>query len=152
MDLQAYRYAMRLLGRQDYSERKIKKKMLAKNFSSQEIEQVITLLKEENYVNEKRFACHEIIKLITKGYAPPLIQIFLKRQEISAPSEQLEKWIHLSYQEMKLTQEDQIKKMIQLRKKRHQKKDHQYNVRLLRHLLSRGHDRELCETILDIEF
>ena len=149
--MKAYRYAINLLGRRDYSEKMLRNKMTVKGFIAKDIEYVIRFLKDKNYLNEYRFANRQIIRLILKGYAPPLIRLHLKKMDVFASAENIDSWIEEAYEEIKITQEDQIKKLIQLRQKRYEKKEDK-KLHLLRYLLSKGHDRDTCMTLLNIEF
>ncbi|MCY4523656.1 MAG: RecX family transcriptional regulator [Halobacteriovoraceae bacterium] len=149
MNSKAYQYGIRLVSKQDYPEAKIKNKMLAKGFSCQETKDAIENLKSKNYLNERRFTQRQISKLISKGYAAVLIKMHLDRLKIAISSEEINNHIDDCYQEMRITPEKQIIKLIKSRDQKYDKKGNKKKDYMLRYLLSRGHEKELCEKILN---
>ena len=137
----ARNHALKLLCKQDYSQRALIQKMHAKGFASFEIEDVLAQLKKDGLFDEKRYTRRRIRQLISKGYSRHFIKSSLDRSDIPVSMEFIEE----IFDELKTTEQKQIEKLIRLKKRRYDK------LKIFRHLLSRGHDRELCESLLEEE-
>ncbi|OBX08250.1 recombinase RecX [Gallibacterium salpingitidis] len=64
----ALAYVLKLLAIRDYSEYELRCKMQAKNFSAQEIEEVIAKCQARNWQSDLRFCEHFLLSRVQKGY------------------------------------------------------------------------------------
>ena len=58
----ALNYAVRLLAMRPYSERKLREKLLARQYESREIREALVRLKRENFLNDRRY-CEDYIRI-----------------------------------------------------------------------------------------
>lgn len=75
---------LNMLARRDYSEREITQKLLAKNYPNEDIQTVITHLKNEGLIADSRFAESYAHARYNKGYGPLHIKIELQTRGIAA--------------------------------------------------------------------
>ncbi|BFU61806.1 MULTISPECIES: recombination regulator RecX [Rodentibacter] len=64
----ALNYVINLLARREYSEFELRNKMQEKNFSEEEIENVLAYCQQKNWQNDKRFAENYINARSQRGY------------------------------------------------------------------------------------
>lgn len=76
-----YQYVIYLLSKKEYSEYAIRKKLAKKEYSSKEIDDVIVKIKEQNYLNNDRFAKIKIKHLVRKGSGANFIKQKMKFEE-----------------------------------------------------------------------
>jgi len=69
-DKAAFSYAIRLLGRREYCEAKIRNKFRQRKYPPDCVERVITQLKDGGYLSEERFAAGYLHSRLRKGEAP----------------------------------------------------------------------------------
>lgn len=86
----AYLYGLRVLGRREYSELELRKKMKLKGFESDHIESSINQLTEKNFINQDRYTEYKIRSLIQKNYSLSLIQSTLENEDIKVDQEFIE--------------------------------------------------------------
>ncbi|MBT3981279.1 MAG: regulatory protein RecX [Bacteriovoracaceae bacterium] len=84
------KYSVQLLSKRDYSRKKLKKKLLDKEFDSQEIEETLDKLIELNYLQEDQFTDARVRGLNSKGYGPRFISQKLKEDGIEIDEHQIE--------------------------------------------------------------
>ena len=85
MDLQessTYKYAIRLLAPRDYSRHKLKEKLLSREFELDQIEEVLDLLEEKQYLDERRYAKGKIKAYIFRNKGPRYIEQKLSLEKI----------------------------------------------------------------------
>jgi regulatory protein len=80
-----YTYSLRLLTGRDYSKFKLRKKLIEKECTIEEAEQIINKLIEKNYLKENNYINSQVKRLIHKGYSLNNIvyQLNLEKIEIS---------------------------------------------------------------------
>jgi len=66
----ALAYALRLLGRREYCEADIRRKLMLREYEPEVIESVVTRLKEENYLSDARYAEGYLRGRLRKGEVP----------------------------------------------------------------------------------
>jgi len=79
----AIAYACRLLSMRDYSQHRIKQKMLSKGYLPSEITQAVDYLNESDYLNELRFCESFIRSRVQKGQGEKRIKLELKAQGLN---------------------------------------------------------------------
>lgn len=97
--------AMDLLARRDHSESELRQKLSQRGFSASKIEEVLTALINENYLDDQRFAIGYTNYRMRKGYGPSYIQGSLRDRgvasekiEIAIASIEDETWLDQIYQ------------------------------------------------------
>lgn len=88
MNERIYKYCTDLLSKRDYSEQKIADKILSKGLDEFESQKIIQKLKDNNFLNSKRYSTDKIENLAKKGFSIQYIQEKLQEEEITfTPSE-----------------------------------------------------------------
>ncbi len=91
----AYLYCIRLLTKRDYSHFKLSEKLKMKKFSEFEIEGVINILIEKNYLRENNYIEARVKGLINKNYSMALIQHKLKQEHITLSKTQISNFFRI---------------------------------------------------------
>lgn len=88
----ALAYLLNLLARRDYSAYEIQQKMADKDFSAEDIEQVLTHCQQKNWQSDQRFCENYLSARSRKGYGPTRIRQELQQKGIenSLISQQLQ--------------------------------------------------------------
>ena len=86
---QLYRYALRILGIKEYSTNKMINKLIAKGAETDQIAEIITLLKSDNLLSDDRYTEGKIKTLMNKGYSISFIQKKLKLENIDGSNEKI---------------------------------------------------------------
>ncbi len=86
----AYLYGLRVLGRREYSESELRKKMKLKGFEKDHIDSSINQLAEKNFINLDRYTEYKIRSLIQKSYSISMIQSTLENEDIKVDQEFIE--------------------------------------------------------------
>ncbi len=84
MNREILNYALRLLNRRDYPEKEIREKLIKKfgEEKSEEIEAVITYLKEKRFVDDERYSENYAYFKLKRGYGKRRIEHELKNKGI----------------------------------------------------------------------
>ena len=84
MNREILNYALRLLNRRDYPEKEIREKLIKKfgDKETQEIEAVITYLKEKRFVDDERYSENYAYFKLKRGYGKRRIEHELKNKGI----------------------------------------------------------------------
>ncbi len=107
----AYSYTVKLLTGRDYSEKKIREKLLQKKCSKTIIDQILEEIKERGFLREERYVEARIKAFMNKGYSKRYIL-----QKISQEAEQINAdIIDTIFLEYRTTEEEQITKLVQKR-------------------------------------
>lgn len=134
----AYNYALRLLGKKDYSVYKIKNKLRERGHNKEIQEEVIKELLEKRYLREDLYIEARIKGFIRKGMAPNVILYRLSQEQCHTTQENIE----LILAELGIGKEDQlrltIEKKLRLDGDFIKDKD-KLRQRVLRYCISRGH-------------
>ena len=80
--MNAYQYSIRLLSLRDYSEHKMRQKLLDKNYDADEIDEVIQKLIDMNYLREEEYRRMRVKTLLVKGYGNAYIIKKLQQENL----------------------------------------------------------------------
>ena len=143
----AYNKALDLLAIQDYSKDKLTKKLLKNGYELHEVNHVMETLEKNSLLNERRMSECKIKSLIQKGYGPEFIRQSLDNNHLQYDECQIEE----AYETVGINADQQIAQLLE-KKFKHAKDwdltdDSGYKTKqkILRFLLSKGHDPEKCE-------
>ncbi len=104
----AYLYAIKLLTKRDYSQPKLRQKMVEKRFDTEVIDKVIEELEAKNFIREENYVEARIKAFMHKRYSPHFIAQKLAQEDLNIDIEQI-KAIFLDYQ---ITTEQQVDELI----------------------------------------
>lgn len=132
----AYTYLVKLLSARDYSEHKLREKLREKKYPADEIESSINEIKAKGYLREEVYAEARVKAFMNKGYSPDYIRQKLAQEHLTVTDEVIED----IFSEYHVSVEDQIDRLV--RKKMHGKTEFDFEgeSKILRFLLSKGHD------------
>lgn len=143
----AYSYAVKLLSKKDYSEFKLRTKLLEKNFTDSEANEAIEELISKKFLREDYYIEARVKGLMHKGYSPTHIQNRLKEEQVEASMSVIQD----TFNEYKLTEEEQVEKLI-IKKLGNSAIEAplEFNakMKLLRFLASKGHCGEIVDQVL----
>lgn len=142
----AYSYLVKILSFQDFSEHKLRKKLQGRNFSTEEIEEAITEVKSKNFLREDNYIEARIKAFMNKGYSPEYIQQKLSQEHLQV-SEEI---IQAVFNEYSLTTDEQIRRLATKKMRNDHVPDHDDQNKILRYLLSKGHDYSQSKKILKL--
>lgn len=136
----AYSYTVKLLTGRDYSEKKLREKLILKKYPKNIIEEVLTEIKDRGFLREESYVEARIKAFMNKGYSKRYIL-----QKISQEADEIGlEVIDEIFLEYRTTEEDQIIKLIQKKIPRtlpiefeEKKKVFQ---KILRFVVSKGHN------------
>jgi len=134
----AYSYAIRLLGKKDYSVYKLKNKLRDRGHDKEIREKVIQELLEKKYLREDLYIEARIKGFIRKGMAPNVILYRLSKEQCHTTQEKIQNILA----ELGIEQNDQLRLTIskKLRLDGDFVKDKEkLRQRVLRYCISRGH-------------
>lgn len=140
----AYIYAIKLLTRQSYSEYKLRSKLLERNFQKEEVDSAIQQIKNRNFLQEESYTESRIKNFMFKGFSPELINYKLIEEKISVSDDLISR----IFNENNVTVEDQIRQLAS--KKIKLNSTNQNTDKILRYLLSKGHEIYTCQKILKL--
>ena len=147
MNKKAYSYAIKLLTKRDYSKFKLSEKLKSKDFTSDEISDVIEYLLEKKYLREDYYLEARVKGLLRKNYGAYYIIQKLQQEFVECSEE----YISATYIAISLTPQEQImsiteKKLRLLNKnlERHIKKN-----KLLTLVQSKGHQISQAYPIIE---
>ncbi len=144
----AYLYLIKLLSARDYSEHKLKEKLQekirAKRFDATEAASALNLVKEQGYLREEAYAEARVKGFMSKGYSPNFIRHKLSQEHLTVTDESIGE----IFSEYRISKEDQIERLA--RKKMGTKTvfDFDDESRILRFLISKGHDFSSSKKVL----
>lgn len=87
MALKAYNYAIFLLSKRDYSIYKMRMKLRSREYETEEIEETINKLIEQNYLREEEYKRMRIKTLLIKGYSNSYIVRKLDQEKLETNNE-----------------------------------------------------------------
>lgn len=145
----AYIYSLRLLGGQEYSLSKLRKKLELKEFTEEEIEDALKQVVEKGYLDEERYLELKVKSLILKGKAARVIVHALSAEGIQVN----EVRITQICEEKGLDQDEQLKELISKKLRNHKpgtKLEQAEYQKIVRFALSRGHSYQKVKKILGV--
>lgn len=105
----AYSYTVKLLTGRDYSEKKLREKLILKKYPRNVIDDVLGEIKERGFLREESYVEARIKAFMNKGYSKRYIL-----QKISQEAEQIDPdTIDEIFLEYRTTEEDQIIRLVQ---------------------------------------
>jgi len=142
MNQRIYNYSIHLIARQDYSEYKLRRKLLSKpDNTPEEVDEVIAALKEKNLINEEAYKRLFIRKWMFKGESEDKIRKRGTLEKLTFTSEEFQRVT----EELGFNDEDSLQKLV-VKKLRSKEIPSDFKERLklqdkvLRFLISKGHD------------
>jgi regulatory protein len=142
----AYSYLIRILSSRDFSEYKLREKLRERNYEQSEIEDAISEIKAKNFLREDNYIEARIKAFMHKGYSPSYIQQKLYQEHISATIELIE----TIFDEYSITCESQIQRLAAKKIGPRDNLDFDDQNKILRYLLSKGHELSHCRKILKL--
>ena len=144
MSQQAYNYLVKILSSRDYSEHKLREKLREKKYPASEIEAAITEIKSRGLLREEVFTESRIRSFMNKGLSVNHIRQKLRQEHLTANDEQIQE----IFEENQVSEDQQIERLA--RKKMGSKTDLDFNEqgKILRYLISKGHDYTLSKKVL----
>lgn len=144
MSSQAYSYLVKILSARDYSEHKLREKLREKKYPANEIDAAINEIKEKGFLREEAFTESRIRSFMNKGLSINHIRQKLRQEHLEASDEQIQE----IFDENLISEDQQIERLA--RKKMGSKTDLDFEDqgKILRYLISKGHDYALCKKVL----
>lgn len=145
MNKECYQTSLRLLTRKDYSRYKLAKKLKEKGYEESDIEETIQTLLDKNYLKEHYYIEAFVKAHMRRGYSPRYIQQKLSMEECSCSEHEIQNIFH----EYGYSEESQIRELIEKKFTHDEIKDYNKRAKCIRFLLSKGHETQLTQHILD---
>jgi regulatory protein len=145
----AYSYLVRILSIRDFSEYKLREKLRERQYPADEIDEAISEVKAKNYLREDNYTEARIKAFMNKGYSPDFIQQKLKQEHLSVSDDVIQS----VFEEYKITAELQIERLILKKMGCHNRSDfadYEKQTKILRYLLSKGHELSQSRKILKL--
>ena len=143
--MNCYQASLRLLAKRDYSIYKLSKKLLEKGFDQIEVDETIDELLGKKYLKEEYYVEAFIKGHMRKGYSPVYIKQKLAGENCSCELD----FIYEVFEEHKFSEEKQIKELIEKKYSHLDYKEFKNKAKIMRFLLSKGHESQLAQHILD---
>ncbi len=140
----AYMYLVKLISARDYSEHKLREKLKEKKYPQDEIEKSLSELKAKGYLREELYTEARIKGFMHKGYSPDYIRQKLAQEHLSVTTEEID----LIFSEYRISVEDQIERLAKKKMAKKTEFDFAGESKILRYLLSKGHDFSKSKTII----
>jgi regulatory protein len=142
----AYSYLVKILSSRDFSEYKLRKKLQERNYPASEIDEAINEIKARNFLREDSYIEARIKAFMNKGYSPSYIEQKLSEEHLKVTQD----LIHSIFVEYNLTPEMQIQRLASKKMKNCENIAYEEQNKILRYLLSKGHDLTLARKILKL--
>jgi regulatory protein len=144
MSQQAFHYLVKILSTRDYSEHKLREKLIEKKYSASEIDSAINEIQIRGYLREDAYTKGRIQGFINKGLSINHIRQKLNQEHLEASDDKIQEM----FNENQTSEDQQIERLA--RKKIGSKTDLKYEdqVKILRYLISKGHDYGISKRIL----
>jgi regulatory protein len=148
----AYSYTVKLLTGRDFSEKKLKEKLFQKKVSKEICEKIIDEIKMKGFLREENYVEARIKAFMNKGYSKKYIL-----QKISQEAQMIDiEFINNLFTEYRVTEEDQINKLIE--KKMPNVIPSQFDdnrklfQKIFRFIISKGHNSTLGFKLIKSKF
>ncbi|MGZ3808551.1 MAG: regulatory protein RecX [Bacteriovorax sp.] len=129
-------YLVKLLSARDYSEYKLREKLREKKYSTEESESAINEIKSKGYLREEAYAEARVKAFMNKGYAPDYIRQKLALEHMTITDQEISD----IFSEHRVNIEDQIDRLVRKKMPKKSEIDFDDQNKILRYLLSKGHD------------
>lgn len=144
MSNKAYLYLIKILSARDYSEHKLREKMRERKYPANEIDDAINEIKAMGYLREDLYTEARIKAFMHKGYSPDYIRQKLQQEHLSVESAV----IYAVFNEHRVSEEQQIERLAMKKLGTKKKIDFEQESKILRFLLSKGHEFARSKRIL----
>jgi regulatory protein len=144
MSTKAFTYIVKLLSAREYSEHKLREKLKEKKFPANEIEEAISEIKVRGHLKEEVYTEARIRGFMNKSYSVNYIRQRMAQEHLSISEETIQE----IFEDNNMSEEQQIERLA--RKKIGIKTDLDYDQqsKILRYLISKGHDFSLSKNVL----
>jgi regulatory protein len=144
MSTKAFTYIVKLLSAREYSEHKLREKLKEKKFPANEIEEAISEIKVRGHLKEEVYTEARIRGFMNKSYSVNYIRQKMAQEHLSISEETIQE----IFEDNNMSEEQQIERLA--RKKIGIKTDLDYDQqsKILRYLISKGHDFSLSKNVL----
>ncbi len=132
----AYFYLVKILSARDYSEHKLREKLKERNYPANEIDEVIGEIKSKGYLKENLYAEARIKGFMQKGYPPNYIRQKLEQEHLNVSEEAISD----VFSEYKVSVDEQIDRLVRKKMPKSESLDFDDESKILRYLISKGHD------------
>ncbi len=140
--MNAYQYSIKLLTQKDYSQAKLRRKLLEKDFEEQDIDETINCLIEKRFLREDFYIEARVRGLMKKFYSPYFIQQRLEQENCFVQIDTIDE----IFAEQKVSTIDQITEFIQKKIKITSTCDKQ---KLIAQLMNKGHEIDEIKQVLN---
>jgi len=144
MNQNAYQKSIKLLAKKDYSHAKLTEKLLKFGFEELEIQETIQILVDKRFLNEDEYIRRKVLASLKRNYSNRYIIHKLESESLCISSE----IINQVREEIKLTEHDQIKSLIN-KKLTLKNVDYQsLKIKISTYLCSKGFDYyDFCDLL-----
>ena len=144
MSTKAFTYIVKLLSAREYSEHKLREKLKEKKFPANEIEDALTEIKARGHLKEEVYAEARIRGFMNKSYSVNYIRQKMAQEHLAVDEETIQE----IFEDNNMSEEQQIERLA--RKKIGMKTDLDFDQqgKILRYLISKGHDFSLSKKVL----
>ena len=140
----AYSYLVKIISSRDYSEHKLREKLREKKFPPEDCESALSEIKARGYLREDAYTEARIKGFMNKGYSVSYVRQKLKQEHLTVTDEQIQE----VFGEHRTSEEDQIERLAQKKMGTKSGLDFAEQGKILRFLLSKGHDYSKSKKIL----
>ena len=142
----AYSYLIKVLSTRDLSEYKLREKLRLRDYPANEIDEAIEEVKNKNFLREDNYIEARIKAFMNKGYSPDYIKQKLAQEHLAIDQDQID----AVFLEHNLTPELQIQRLATKKIGNKENLDYEDQNKILRYLLSKGHELSLSRKILKL--
>lgn len=142
----AYSYLIKILSSRDFSEYKLREKLKERNYPNNEIDEAISEVKSRNFLREDNYIEARVKAFMNKGYSPDYIQQKLYQEHLDITQELIES----IFSEYNMSTESQIRHLAAKKIGFKTNLDYGDQNKILRYLLSKGHDLSQSRKILKL--
>lgn len=144
MSTKAFTYIVKLLSAREYSEHKLREKLKEKKFPANEIEDALSEIKARGHLKEEVYAEARIRGFMNKSYSVNYIRQKMAQEHLVVSEEIIQE----IFEDNNMSEEQQIERLA--RKKIGMKTDLDGGEqgKILRYLISKGHDFSLSKKVL----
>lgn len=149
----AYNYTIRLLSKRDYSVHKLTAKLRIQNFDQDIIDQTISRLIEQKYLQEEQYAKSRVKGLLYRGYSSQFIIKKLAQEELKVDTDLIQEMQN----DASLNQKDTITALIEKRLRGRSiptdnEEKQKLKNKIMRFLISKGHSFSTIQDSISIYF
>lgn len=140
----AYSYLVKLLSSRDYSEHKLREKLREKKYPQNEIDDAINEIKSRGFLREEAYTEARIKAFMNKGYSINYIRQKMAQERLEISTETIQD----IFNEYRVSEDEQIERLARKKIGRKTDLDFDQQGKVLRYLISKGHDFSLSKKVL----